>query len=112
VSAESRNHRCYAALVAVKCLQWHLLTHERNCCHGWQYPSVLSCVADMVCVVNRLSRSWDQSHKLSICCLCIVQVRDESKGESSGSISPDTVAEDFWQLYQNRDSAVWFVKRS
>jgi hypothetical protein len=40
------------------------------------------------------------------------QVKSKDKGEAHATITPESVAEDFWELYSKRDLAVWFVKRS
>lgn len=39
-------------------------------------------------------------------------VQVKGKEESQATITPESVADDFWELYQKRDPDVWFVKRS
>jgi hypothetical protein len=46
-----------------------------------------------------------------LCCWHIcVQVKGSL--QLHASITSESVAEDFWELYQKRDPDVWFVKRS
>ena len=52
------------------------------------------------------------SRASTACMLLQVKGTDWDTEENPATITPESVADDFWELYSTRDPDTWFVKRA